>query len=109
MAVLAHPVGALAGALGYPDLNASLPVVATLAMTLEMTVPMAMWMGYRGHRRRGILEMSAVMIVPALVLAAAAQAGIIGTTGLLSTYHVVMVAAMVGLMLVRRSDYSGHA
>lgn len=107
MVILSVPVGAVGGALGYRDLNAQLPVVATLVMAFEMTVPMALWMRYRGHQRRSVLEMSAVMTAPAIALVGAAQVGIIGSVGLVSTYHVAMLAAMVGYMLYRRAEYSG--
>lgn len=53
----------------------------------------------RGHHRRGVLEMSAVMVGPAIGLLVAAQAGLIGDPGMVSTYHVVMLVTMVGYML----------
>ena len=108
MAILTYPVGALAGVLGYRDLNSELPAVATLVMAFEMTLPMVLWMGYRGHGRRGIVEMSAAMVVPAIVLVAVAEIGLIGTSGMVSTYHVAMLAAMVALLLYRRAEYSGQ-
>lgn len=107
MTMLAVPVTAVADTLGYRDLAAHLPAVATLMMAFEMTVPMAIWMGYRGHRGRGIIEMSAAMIVPAIVLVVAAGVGLTGTSGMRTTYHVAMLAATVGLMLYRRAEYSG--
>lgn len=107
MAILAYPVSLLAGILGYRDLTAELPGVAALVMAFEMTLPMALWMGYRGHARRGILEMSAGMVTPAIVLVVAAEVGLIAPSVLSSTYHVAMLATMVGLMLYRRADYSG--
>jgi len=109
MMILSLPVSAVAGALGYRDLSVQQPSLATLVMALQMTVPMALWMGYRGHHRRGVLEMSAVMIVPAIVLVAAAQVGLIASPGLVSTYHVTMLASMVGLMVLRRAEYSSAA
>jgi hypothetical protein len=108
MHLLAYPGALVAGALGYPDLRTAAPGVVILVMAVEMTLPMALWMAYRGHRRRAVLEMSAVMAVPAAALAAAAGLGLLPTAGLASAYHAAMMAAMVGYMLYRRDEYSCH-
>ncbi len=108
MMVLSYPVTAIAGALGYRDLASSMPGVAILLMAAEMTLPMALWMAYRGHRRRAVAEMSAVMAAPAAALAAATALGLALGTALVPMYHAAMMVAMVGFMLFRRDEYSRH-
>ena len=108
MHLLAYPGALAAGALGYPDLRTAAPWAMMLVMAVEMTLPMALWMAYRGHRRRAVLEMSAAMAVPAAGLAAAAGLGLLPAAGLASAYHLSMVVAMVGYMLLRRDEYSCH-
>lgn len=76
-------------------------------MAVEMTLPMAIWMAYRGYHRRGVLEMSAAAIVPAIVFVLAAEVGLIGAAGIAPIYHIAMPSAMIGLMLFRRAEYSG--
>lgn len=109
MHVLSYPTAVLAGALGsHPDLRSAAPGVTMLVMAVEMTLPMALWMAYRGHRRRAVVEMSAVMAAPAAALAAAAGLGLIAAAVLASTYHAAMMVVMVGYMLYRRDEYSCH-
>jgi hypothetical protein len=47
-------------------------------MGLNMTVPMVLWMSYRGHARAQNLEMAASMIVPSLAAAILAWAACSG-------------------------------
>lgn len=107
MMVLSAPVAAIARALGYPDLGTTMPAAATLVMAAEMTVPMALWMAFRGHHRRGVIEMSAVMAVPAIVLVAAGTAGLMTPLGSESAYHPAMLVAMVAYVLLRRDATAG--
>ena len=72
-----------------------------------MAVPMALWMDYRGHPRRGVLEMAAAMVLPAIVVLGVGAMGLVDRLDLASTYHPWMYIAMVGLMVYRRSEYAG--
>ncbi len=107
MMVLSVPVAAIEGALGHPDLGTTMPAAATLVMAAEMTLPMALWMAFRGHHWRGVMEMSAVMVVPAIALVAAGTAGLMSPLALESAYHPAMLVAMVAYLLVRRDGYAG--
>ncbi len=109
MMVLSVPVAAVAGALGHPNLGAEMPLLATVVMAVEMAVPMVLWMAYRGHPRRSLVEMCGVMLAPAAVLAAAVSAGLASQEPAAGLYHPAMLALMVGYMLLRRREYAGHA
>ena len=111
MQVLFNEFAAVANALGYPDPIVRLPELSTVVMALTMAVPMALWMDYRGHGRRGVAEMSAAMVLPAAAVLTAGVLGVVARQDLHSTYHTWMYIAMIGLMIARRREYSmpmGH-
>jgi flagellar biosynthetic protein FliP len=84
------------------------PVIDTLVMTANMTIGMAAWMAFRGHGRRMIVEMSAAMVAPFLLLLIPLVAGAITTDTLMMGGHTLMFLTMLGAMLVRRGDYTHH-
>ncbi|MGZ4314657.1 MAG: hypothetical protein ACXVRS_02365 [Gaiellaceae bacterium] len=69
-----------------------------------MTVAMVAWMRYRGHAWRGSAEMAAAMVVPAVPLVVLRLLGVISGP-ICGVYCLMTFAAMIGLMLYRRSDY----
>ena len=81
----------------------SIPFV--MVMAFSMTVPMVAWMRYRGHTWDRSLEMGAAMVVPAIPLICLSVADVIGP--ICGPYCLLSVLAMVGVMVYRRSDYSG--
>ncbi|MFC8300677.1 hypothetical protein [Micromonospora orduensis] len=86
------PLG-LSGALGRAD-------VAALVMATNMTVGMTVWMRYRAHHWRGVVEMAAAMYVPFLLLLVPFWAGVLDGDALMLGGHLLMVPAMV-LVAVR--------
>ena len=79
-----------------------------LWMGVAMTAPMVLWMALRGHAAARTGEMAAAMMLPTVVAAGMVWAGVVGVmTGLL-IQHVVMVPAMIGVMVWRYREYSGH-
>ena len=78
-------------------------------MGFNMTVAMVAWMGYRGHTRAQNAEMAASMVVPTLIAAGFAWAGVLSTAGGMAVQHVVMLPAMLAVMLWRYDEYSRHA
>jgi hypothetical protein len=76
-----------------------------MLMGLNMTVPMVLWMSYRGHPAARNAEMALSMIVPS-VAAALAWAGALESGAALGIQHAVMIPAMLGVMLWRYQDYS---
>ena len=98
----AEGVLALAGS----SLSAQAAAVQVSVMGVSMTVPMVAWMRYRGHNRARNAEMASSMVVPSVVAAALAVAGVLGETGALTLQHVVMIPAMLGVMLWRYDEYT---
>ena len=89
----------------WEEATASHPIASLLVIAAGMTVPMAAWMLYRGMGWRNTSEMAAAMILPVVPflclvwfeVTKSAQCG---------AYCVIGIAAMLGLMLYRRADYS---
>ena len=65
-----------AGLLGYDRPFAQLPELSVLIVAFTMTAPMVVWMRFRHMAWRPIGEMSAAMLVEAVVLIAAGRAGV---------------------------------
>jgi hypothetical protein len=105
-------MGVLGGlaALGFAALGGSssdLPGgVRVTLMGIYMTVPMVLWMRYRGHAAARNAEMAMSMVVPTLAAAVLAFAGALGTGAALAVQHVVMIPAMLGVMLWRYEEYA---
>ena len=79
-------------------------------MAVTMIVPMVAWMRFRGHGWRANGEMSLSMVLPTLGAIALLSADVVEDVGaLLAAEHVAMLLAMLGAMLLRASEYTGHA
>ena len=109
MTVLWIPAGFALEAAGtsWTAVHHDAPAAMLLAMAAMMTAPMVGWMAYRGHGRRANLDMSAAMFVPAF--AAVPFISFVDSGLLLGLEHVAMLLAMLGAMLLRPSEYMGHA
>jgi len=81
------------------------PVPSVSAMAISMALPMAAWMLFRGHGRRNSAEMTAAMIVPAIPFVILAGLHVISGTAC-RAYMPLSIAAMIGLMVYRRKEYS---
>jgi len=89
----------------WNEITVVYPTQALLAMAIGMTTPMVAWMLYRGMGRRNSYEMALAMVLPVIPflclvwfhVTQSAQCG---------AYCALTVAAMLGLMLYRRSEYS---
>jgi hypothetical protein len=106
MAVLGLLVRTVIAPLGYPDGLRPYPEISALAMTFEMTLPMAAWMLYRGHRRAIVAEMSGAMISPVVAVVALCLAHILPSATAPTIAHLTMYPAMLGAMLYRRTEYT---
>jgi cytochrome bd-type quinol oxidase subunit 2 len=95
----------IVGAKTWDEVTTQYATQALLAMAVGMTVPMVAWMVYRGMGWKNSYEMAAVMVLPVIPflclvwfdVTKSAQCG---------AYCLLTVAAMLGLMLYRRTEYS---
>jgi hypothetical protein len=62
-----------------------------MLMGFNMTVPMVIWMSYRGHAAARNVEMAMSMIVPSVAAAALAWAGALESGAALGVQHAVMI------------------
>jgi hypothetical protein len=97
----------IAGAFGYSEPFSELPVLSVAVVTSAMTVPMVLWMRFRGMRGRAVVEMAAVMPVLAAVLLALGWSGRVAMSDLVLTEHALMMPAMLIPMLLRLDVYTG--
>ena len=104
MILLGAPVNLFLGLAGVGTLSAPM---MTLSMALEMSVPMAAWMRYRGHAWRMNLEMVAAMLLPVAVIIPLQYAGSLSGMSGMVPEHVGMLVAMLIAMLARIDDYAG--
>lgn len=81
-------------------------VLAAFAMAFNMTVPMVLWMRYRGHSWRRGGEMAVAMNLPVLPALALYAFGVIPAQGVLAVQMIAMVPAMLAAMLYRKDEYS---
>lgn len=77
--------------------------VAAMVMATDMTVGMSLWMWFRRHPRREVVEMGAAMYAPFLVLLGPFWAGWVSASALLVAGHVLMLPAMVLVMRRHRA------
>jgi len=106
MAVLGLLVRAVAAPLGFPDGLRPYPELSAIAMTVEMTLPMAAWMLYRGHRRAIVGEMSGAMIAPVVAVVVLCLVQALPSSSAPTLAHLTMYPAMLGAMLYRRTEYT---
>ena len=90
---------------GYADAWRDHVGLAAFAMAFNMTVPMVLWMRYRGHSWERGGEMAAAMNLPLLPLLVLYGLGAIPARGVLGLQMMLMVPAMVGAMLYRKEEY----
>jgi flagellar biosynthetic protein FliP len=103
-----YGLAVLSRGLGGPDLVAGDdPALALTRMGVSMVLPMVAWMWWRGHSWAANVEMALAMIVPTLAALALLAAGTVTDKGaLMLIQHVIMLPAMLGVMLLRRDEYS---
>jgi hypothetical protein len=80
--------------------------LAAFAMAFNMTVPMVLWMRYRGHSWERGGEMAAAMNLPLLPGFLLYWLGAIPAEGVLGLQMMLMIPAMLGAMLYRKEEYS---
>jgi hypothetical protein len=98
MAVLGG-LAELAFAASGSDLSDQSGGLRIVVMGIAMTVPIVLWMSYRGHAPARNVEMAASMNVPTIAAAVLAWAGAVETGAGMGLQHAAMVPAMLGVML----------
>ena len=84
------------------------PITILLVVAISMTVPMVAWMRHRGHGWRSCAEMAAAMVIPVIPFLCLVWFNVTDSA-LCGAYCAASVAAMLALMLYRRSEYTAHA
>ena len=77
-----------------------------LVMATNMTIGMTALMAVRRHAWPGIVEMSAAMYAPFIILFVPYWTGLITAGGLFQLGHLLMLPAMLLAMLHRRAEYT---
>ncbi|WP_433528739.1 hypothetical protein ACQPYA_20625 [Micromonospora sp. CA-263727] len=90
------------------DLAPATPGLGALLMATDMSIGMAVWMGYRGHSRVATGEMVLAMYAPVLLLLVPYRAGLLDADALLAGAHLLIAPAMVAAVLRRRAEYARH-
>jgi deazaflavin-dependent oxidoreductase (nitroreductase family) len=97
-----------AGLLGYTDLPQRLPELSVLVIAVNLSLPMAAWMRFRGMEWRPTLEMSGSTMVVGLLLIAAYWLDMIAKSSLIEVQTSLACPVMLPVMLFRFRLYSGH-
>jgi hypothetical protein len=106
---LLDPVYELAVALaGVDDPWDRLPVLSNIIMAFNMSAPMVLYMRYRRHAWRAIVEMSAAMLLPAALTTVLYLLGIMTAGTMMSVSHAAMIPLMAVAMMLRFREYAGH-
>lgn len=85
------------------------PFLSETLMLVAMSIPMAAYMVWRGHRTERTVEMVVGMAVPALAVIALTSAGTVPLFSLATLTlwsHAAMLLGMLAAMLLRRDEYS---
>ena len=106
--VTLYPLWLLATRAAAGDARVNTTEVELLAMATTMTVPMVLWMWFRGHRARPTVEMAVAMYAGFVVLFPFLWAGAMDDMGVMMVGHVLMPLFMLGAMLARRGEYLDH-
>jgi hypothetical protein len=96
-----------AGLLGYTNLPQRAPELTVLIIAINLSLPMAAWMRFRGMAWRPTLEMSGSTMLAGLLLIAAYWLGIVAQGSLLGLQTGILACPlMLAVMLVRFPLYS---
>lgn len=105
MILLSMLLGALRTALAMPYPASWFPAIASIEMGLVMTLVMIIWLRLRRFGWPTTLEMSATMLVPALLAALLTQLQVADVGAAMLTEHIVMFVLMLAIMLRRRDEF----
>lgn len=95
--------------LGLRETMFDRPYLSETLMLVAMSIPMAAYMVWRGHRTERTVEMVAGMAIPALAviwLTSTEAVGLFSLVTLSLWSHLAMLLGMLAAMLLRRDEYS---
>ena len=95
----------IVGAKTWDEVTSQYPTQALLAMAAGMTVAMVAWMIYRGMGWKNSYEMAAAMVLPVIPFLCLVWFNVTDSAQC-GGYCLASIAAMLGLMLYRRDEYS---
>jgi hypothetical protein len=101
-----------AALLGYTNLPDQAPVLSALVVAVNLSVPMAAWMRFRGMPWRPALEMSGATMLVGLTLIVGYGLDLVAQSSLIEVQARLACPVMLAVMLVRFRLYSsshGHA
>jgi hypothetical protein len=99
-----------AALLGYTDLPQTAPELSVLVIAINLSVPMAAWMRYRGMAWQPTLEMTVPTMATGVLLVVAYWLGLVATSSLIEIQTSLACPVMVAVMLLRFRLYSApHA
>ncbi|HEY8583331.1 MAG TPA: hypothetical protein VIL49_10300 [Capillimicrobium sp.] len=91
-----------------PAVDVDDPTAMLARMAVIMTVPMVLWMRWRGHGWAPCREMAGAMLAPGLAAIALYETGLVTAVWLLMTIeHAAMFVGMFAVMIARPEEYSG--
>jgi hypothetical protein len=99
----------VAGGTTYSEALEAVPELIALALMVEMTVPMVLWMRHRGHSAARIAEMAGAMLAVGVAAIVLLWSSVIASTAICGVECALMLPAMVAAMLVHRGEYSRPA
>lgn len=98
-----------AALLGYSELPQTAPALSVFVIAVNLSLPMAAWMRFRGMQWRPTLEMAGSTMLVGLLLIAAYWAGRIPADSLIEIQTSLACPVMIAVMLPRFGLYSaGH-
>lgn len=95
-----------ASLLGYPNLPETAPELAVLIIALNLSVPMAAWMRYRGMEWQPTLEMAGATMAVGLLLICAYRLDLVAQASLIPIQTSLACPVMLAVMLPRFRLYS---
>jgi hypothetical protein len=99
-----------AAVLGYTNLPQTAPELSVIVIAINLTVPMAAWMRYRGMDWQPTLEMAMPTMATGLLLVAAYWLDVVAKGSLIEIQTSLACPVMVAVMLLRFRLYAApHA
>ena len=96
-----------AALIGYPDLIGQAPVLSTMVLTINFTVPMVAWMSFRHRQLRPTLEIAGASMGVGIVLIGMGLLSLIPMSDILEWEASLCCPTMLIPMLFRPHLYTG--